>query len=207
MSKTIVGVIFVSIVLGLLIFVKGDKNNLPYTSLKRDAAVFAFGDSFTYGFGAPIDFSYPAELEKKTDLHVINVGILGEESSDGLRRLPRLLKKRPALVILCYGANDILHDRSRLTLKNNLLEMIKLMKQSGAIVLLVGVPDFNSPGFKTASLYDEVAKETGVIYEDKVLTYIELHQELKSDTIHPNKKGYEIMADTLIKILQKNKII
>ena len=43
--------------------------------------------------------------------------------------------------------------------------MIKLIKKSGAEILFVGVPDFNLIGFNTLYIYDEVAKESGVLYE------------------------------------------
>ncbi|WP_345992826.1 arylesterase [Sulfurimonas sp. HSL-1716] len=186
---------------------KESRNHLTYPPLKNNAVVLAFGDSLTYGFGAPIDFSYPAVLEKKTGLHVINAGIPGEESREGLMRLKGLLKKKPDLVILCHGGNDILRKRSLAELKSNLLQMIKLIKQSGAVVMLVGVPDFHMLGFRTLPLYKEVAKETGVIYEDKILTRIELHREFKSDYVHPNEKGYAMMADAFIEVLKENKLI
>ncbi len=207
MSKTTLAAVLVFIVLGFSIYMKEGTHKATYPPLKNGAVVLAFGDSLTYGYGAPIDYSYPAEFEKKTGLHVINAGVSGEESSKGLKRLPSLLKKKPALVILCHGGNDILRKRSRTQLKNNLLQMIALIKKSGASVLLVGVPDFHMFGFKTIGLYKEVAEETGVMYEGDVLSEIEGDTKLKSDQIHPNEKGYEMMADAFIAVLQKNGVI
>ena len=80
--------------------------------------------------------------------------------------------------------------------------MIKLIKQSGSEVLLVGVPDFTLFSFDTHSVYEEVADESGVLFEDEVLTHIELNRALKSDYVHPNEKGYEMMADAFIEILK-----
>lgn len=206
MNRTTLVAILAFIVLGTLIYFKESKD-VPYEPLKHDAVILAFGDSLTYGFGAPIDYSYPALFEKKTGYHVINAGIPGEESSEGLKRLKGLLKQRPALVILCHGGNDILRKRSLIQLKSNLIQMVNLIKQSGAKVLLVGVPDFHTLGFHTLGLYKEVAKETGVMYEGKVLSRIEVHRELKSDYVHPNEKGYEMMADAFIEVLKDKKII
>ncbi|MCW8896079.1 MAG: arylesterase [Sulfurimonas sp.] len=169
--------------------------------LKKDDVILAFGDSITYGYGVPSAFSYPSQLQMKTGLHVINAGVSGEESSEGLLRLPALLKQKPKLVILCHGGNDILRQRSHVKLKNNLLAMIKLIKNSGADVLLVGVPDFGIFGFKTAKLYSEVANETGVVFEEDILSVIESDRRFKSDNIHPNKIGYEMMADAFIERL------
>ena len=177
-------------------------NNSSLHTLKKDAVILAFGDSITYGYGVPTAFSYPSQLQKKTGIHVINAGVSGEESSEGLERLPELLKQKPKLVILCHGGNDILRKRSHVKLKKNLLEMIKLIKNSGADVLLVGVPDFGLFGFKTAKLYGEVADETGVAFEENILSEVESDRRFKSDNIHPNEKGYEMMADAFIKHLK-----
>lgn len=190
------------IALIFLVATRESKNSLSYIELKKDATILAFGDSITYGYGVMQKESYPAQLQKKTGLHVINAGVSGEESSEGLQRLPTLLVNKPDLVILCHGGNDILRKRSDEKLKINLIEMINLIKKSGAKVLLVGVPNFGMLGFKTHPLYSEVADETEVFFEEDILYFVEADNSLKIDTIHPNKKGYEIMADAFIKRLK-----
>lgn len=190
------------IVLILLTITRESRNNLPYIELKRDAVILAFGDSITYGYGVSKNSSYPSKLQKKTGLRVINGGISGEETSEGLSRLPHMLKERPGLVILCHGGNDILRKRSEDALKANLVEMIKLIQASGAKVLLVGVPNFGLLGFETHSLYAEVADETGVLFEEDVLSAVESDNGLKIDAIHPNEKGYEVMSEAFAKYIK-----
>lgn len=190
------------IALIFLVATRESKDNLSYIELKRDATILAFGDSITYGYGVMQKDSYPAQLQKKTGLHVINAGISGEESSEGLSRLSALLVNKPDLVILCHGGNDILRKRSDEKLKTNLIEMINLIKESGAKVLLVGVPNFGMLGVKTHPLYSEVADETEVFFEEDVLSLVEADNRLKIDTIHPNRQGYEIMTDAFIKHLK-----
>jgi len=207
MSKTTLVAAFVAIILVFIILIKENRENMSYAALKNDAVILAFGDSLTYGFGASIDFSYPSIMQNKTGIRVINAGMNGELSYEGLKRLPKLLEQKPDLVILCHGGNDILQNFSDEQLKINLLEMIRLIKNSGSEILLIGVPDFNIIGFSTLGIYKEVAYESGVMYEDDVLKYIELHRALKSDYIHPNKKGYEMMADSFIRVLKNYKVI
>lgn len=207
MSKTTLVAAFVAIILVFIILIKENRENMSYAALKNDAVILAFGDSLTYGFGASIDFSYPSIMQNKTGIRVINAGMNGELSYEGLKRLPKLLEQKPDLVILCHGGNDILQNFSDEKLKINLLEMIRLIKNSGSEILLIGVPDFNIIGFSTLGIYKEVAYESGVMYEDDVLKYIELHRALKSDYIHPNKKGYEMMADSFIRVLKNYKVI
>jgi len=199
--------VLVALIIISLIFLKENKETTYRAPLKEQAVILAFGDSLTYGYGAPQELSYPSILEKKTGLHVINAGVNGEESSEGLRRLPTFLKQKPDLVILCHGGNDIIGKLSKEALKKNLLSMIQLIQESGAEVLLVGVPNFGMLGFQTDGIYYEIADETDVMFEDKVLSFVEQNNIYKSDYIHPNAKGYEMMADAFIDILQKNKIV
>lgn len=198
-------VILISILFS--IFIKDSKDSAAYKTLDKNSKILAFGDSLTYGYGVQKSFSYPSQLQMKTNLHVVNAGVSGEVSADGLLRLPNLLKHKPSLVILCHGGNDILRKKSKAKLKSNLLKMIKLIKASGAEVLLIGVPDFSIFGFSTLPLYEEVAKETDVMLEDEVLSYIESRPSLKSDNIHPNQSGYEMMADAVIEILRQHNFL
>ena len=59
--------------------------------LSADTIILAFGDSLTYGTGARNGQDYPSLLSKMTNLKVINEGVSGEISSEGLERLPTLL--------------------------------------------------------------------------------------------------------------------
>ncbi|MBE0515345.1 MAG: arylesterase [Sulfurimonas sp.] len=181
---------------------KEREGNSSRIELNSHSTILAFGDSITYGFGVAEKASYPAQLQKRTGVRVINGGISGEESSEGLKRLPKLLEKKPDLVILCHGGNDIIQKQPEEKLKANLTQMIETIKASGAKVLLVGVPNFGLLGFNTRSIYVEVAEQTEVFFEDNVLSEVLSKREFKLDYIHPNEKGYEIMVDALVKHLK-----
>lgn len=185
-----------------------DIDNKKYEPLKQNATVLAFGDSLTYGTGANENESYPSYLARLSGLTVINAGIPGEVSKQGLNRLDKLLvKHKPKLLILCHGGNDILMRRSHKILKENIRGMINLALQKDIDVLLVGVADFNIFGFSTLELYAELAEELGVMYEDDIISKIVADSSLKSDQIHPNAKGYALMADTFFEILKENSLI
>jgi len=198
-------IVLALVLLGLGIVFKSD--SISSNPIASETVILAFGDSLTYGKGAE-DQSYPMQLQTLINIKVINAGQSGEPSTKGLERLPALLKKyKPSLVILCHGGNDIIRKTSKQTLKDNLIKMIRLSKQAGAQVLLVGVPDFKMIRFNTEGLYEEIAEQEQVLYEGEVLEDIENNNDLKSDRIHPNAQGYALMAKAFAEVLKENGIL
>jgi len=177
---------------------------MPDRFLTPDNTILTAGDSLTYGFGAPAKRSYPDYLKVLTGVNVVNVGLNGETSSEGLTRLPILLKTyHPRLTILCYGGNDVLQKRSMKELKENLRKMIQIIKNSGSDVLLIAVPNITLFGLDPLDLYEEVADETNTPFLSGVLSEILSDPSLKSDQIHPNADGYQKMAKAVYDALKK----
>ena len=171
--------------------------------LAANAVVLAFGDSLTYGTGANEDESYPVQLARLTGRRVVREGVPGEVSAGGLARLPGALDEhRPKLLVLCHGGNDYLHRQSKQQAAENLRAMIRLAKGRGVEVLLIGTPE---PGFTLTppEFYGEIAKEFGIPYDGEILGKILRNGSLKSDQIHPNAKGYALMAERLFERLRK----
>ncbi len=198
-------IVFSGIIAGLVFI--SSKEDIPAQALSKEAVILAFGDSLTYGKGAPAQ-SYPVQLERITGHRVVNGGLSGEDSSQGLKRLPSLLNEyKPRFVILCHGGNDLIRQLSKEKLRANIIQMIRLSKEAGAQVLLVGVPDFKLVRFSTESLYEEVAWQEGVLFEGEVLRMIENTASLKSDRVHPNAKGYALMAKAFAEVLKENGVL
>ena len=173
------------------------------TPLAPDASVLAFGDSLTAGFGAGQGQSYPEVLADSAMLSIVNAGVSGELSRDGLERLPSLLAQhRPQLVILCHGGNDMLRSTGLDAAKSNIIEMISLVQAQGAEVLLLGVP---RPGIflSTAEFYEEIAEQTQVAFIPDLMGNILSDSSLKSDAAHPNAAGYRLIADEIESYLFK----
>lgn len=163
--------------------------------------MLAFGDSLTAGYGASAAQSYPSVLGNIAVLTMVNAGISGELSAEGLRRLPTLLQQHnPSLVVLCHGGNDLLRRTGNSAAKSNVLNMIELIRANGAEVLLLGVPQ---PGIflSTAEIYNEIAEETGVAYIPDLLEEVLSDSALRSDAVHPNAAGYQIVADEIYSYL------
>lgn len=206
MNTTRLLVIFIILLL-ILFFLFPDTPTVQTQQLDADSVVLAFGDSLTYGYGA-VAQAYPIQLQRLIKRKVINAGVAGEISASGLKRLPRLLEiHHPSLVILCHGGNDILQHSSKEKLRSNLIAMIQLSRESGAQVLLVGVPGFGLLGLNTVPLYEDVATVEDVLYEGTVLEKIENEVLFKSDRIHPNALGYELMAEAFAAVLRENGVL
>lgn len=185
----------------LLIASCGDAPKLA--PLAADAVVLAFGDSLTYGTGAAEADSYPAQLEKLIGRRVVRAGVPGEVSARALERLPGELEEhRPALLLLCIGGNDFLRNLGKAQVAENVRRMVAMARAQGAQVLLIGTPEkgllVTPPAF-----YAEIAEQAGMPYEGKVIGEILRNSELKSDPIHPNAKGYRLIAERVAALLQK----
>jgi len=171
--------------------------------LAPDAVVLAFGDSLTYGTGAAETDSYPAQLERLIGRKVVRAGVPGEVTAAALERLPAALDEhQPKLLLLCIGGNDLLRNLGIAQAAENLRKMIALAKGRGVDVLLIGAPEkglmVTPPKF-----YAEIAQQFGLPYEGKVLGEILRNSELKSDPIHPNARGYRLMAERVAELLKQ----
>ena len=171
--------------------------------LDPNATILAFGDSLTYGTGSSRNNAYPAVLQQLTGRNIINAGIPGEISSKGLSRLPDLIHQyQPDLIIICHGANDILRKLDLNQTKHNIQQMIDITRLNNSQVILVGVPEFGL-FLDTSPIYETLAAENNIPVETDALSDILSDNSLKSDHIHPNDKGYQILAEKIELLLQQ----
>jgi len=178
-------------------------DNPQLNPLGSDAKILAFGDSLTYGTGVNKQESYPSVLAQLLEREVINAGIPGEVSVDGLERLVDVLAEtNPDLVILCHGGNDLIRKKSGKQLKDNLDKMVTLIEESGAQVVLIAVPNFNLL-LSVPELYIEVAEQHNIPIEEDIIRQLERDPKMKSDAIHPNAIGYRQMAEHVYSLLQQ----
>ncbi len=172
--------------------------------LANNDVVLAYGDSLTFGTGASPAESYPAQLQSLIGRKVVNAGVPGEISGDGLARLPDVLDEvKPKLLILCHGGNDFLRKLNEAQAASNVRAMIRLAMEKGIGVILIATP---KPGLSLSppDFYATIAKEFSIPFNDDAFKEILRDNALKSDLVHPNAKGYERIAQAIAKLLKKS---
>ncbi len=191
------------VLLALLLAACGD----PEPQLKRipiDGVILAFGDSLTEGVGANKGESYPDHLQKLSGRKVVNAGVRGELSAQGLRRLPALLDEvQPNLLILCHGGNDILRRKPKAQARENLRAMILEAQSRGIDVVLIGVPEFSLLSLESAPFYEELARDMGLVYEGEIVPELESDRSVKVDRVHFSGEGYRRMAVAIHNLLKE----
>jgi acyl-CoA thioesterase I len=166
--------------------------------------VLAFGDSVTFGTGASPGEDWPSLLAAQTGWQVINAGIPGDTAQAAKARIQALLDDhQPVLVIVEIGGNDFLRKRPANDVKDDIRTLLKSIKQAGAQVALVAVPELSLMSVMAGKasdspIYKELAEEEGVLIVSDVFSDVLSQPELCADKIHPNAKGYRQMASGLL---------
>jgi lysophospholipase L1-like esterase len=163
--------------------------------------VVCFGDSLTRGVGAGKGNDYPSRLAEMTGLEVINSGVSGDTTAAGLARVEDdVLAYEPDVVLITLGGNDLKKRVSVDKARDNLLRIIQQIQAAGAMVVLGGI-DIPLYGKGYAQMYESIARQTGSVLIPNILEGLFGHSEFMSDSIHPNDRGYEIMAGYFYKAL------
>ncbi len=184
----------------------------PGAPLANRPVIVALGDSLTAGLGVDADKNYPARLQQLIDAggyayRVVNAGVSGDTSAQGLNRLQTVLDLHPEIVIVALGANDGLRGLPTSETARNLDAITTALLSAHAKVILAGMemPPNLGPEYTRSfrQIYTELAKKHNVPLIPFLLAGVggiaSLNQE---DGIHPTAQGYEIVSDTVWKTLR-----
>jgi len=173
----------------------------------RTPEILALGDSITAGLGLPASEAFPARLEARlrdegVAVHIVNAGVSGDTTTDGLARLDWALADKPDFVILALGANDALRGIDPAIVRANLDRMIEKVRASGAKLLLLGMlaPSNWGAAYERAfdRIYPELAKAHDVPLYPFLLEGVAMDPNLNQpDGLHPNERGVAVMVNHL----------
>jgi acyl-CoA thioesterase I len=160
----------------------------------------AFGDSLTSGYGASDGNDYPALLGKRLGFPILRFATPGATTQDALGRVDEVLRANPKVVLLCLGGNDTLNGVPHRQTFENLSQVIDQIHEAGAFVVLIGIRSA-SVRDKYRSEFKKLAKEKKVLLVPNILGDVLGNPGLMSDYVHPNDRGYAVIAERLEKAL------
>ncbi len=171
------------------------------------ADIIAFGDSLIAGVGAEAGMTLPEHLSNKLGQTVVNAGVSGETTRGALVRIEETLDGySPRIVILSIGGNDFLQKLPRNETRVNIGRIIEKIQGRGAIVVLLGVRSgIIGGGFDEE--FESLSKQYGTLYVEDVLGGIFGDTRYMSDAVHPNSRGYEIIAERIAQTLKERRIV
>ena len=175
--------------------------------------VLAFGDSLTAGLGLAASEAFPARLQARLkddniDIKMINSGVSGDTTTDGLARLDWALADKPDFVILALGSNDALRGIDPKIVRANLDKMIDKIAASGAKLLLLGMRAPANWGLDYQRAFDQIypdlATAHGVPLYPFFLEGVAMDPKLNQpDGLHPNEQGVAVLVDRIAPLVAK----
>lgn len=163
------------------------------------------------------------------ELILFNLGIGGETSEGLVKRIPHEMKARNSadvnIVFIGYGANDLaVKDGNQMVnaeqFKANIetaIQDAKLYSNEIYLVSILPISEKIDSKISTTGkirtngdvlVYNQILKD---IATENALSYIDFHSAfwedreilLSKDGVHPNEKGYGMMAEIAIPIIEK----
>jgi acyl-CoA thioesterase-1 len=181
---------------------------MPLALAADETRLLVVGDSLSTGYGVTTETRWVNLLTQQLNthcgpFHVINASVTGDTSQGGLSRIPALLTKhQPEMVIIELGGNDGLRGIDNRAMHGNLQRMVRLSKQAGAAVLLLGMrlPANYGPEFTNAfhQVYYDVSEAESVPLVPFFLEGVALDKALmQNDGIHPNDRAQPILMNNV----------
>ncbi len=174
--------------------------------------IACFGDSLTAGYGVEPEESYPSRLQADLDragykYRVVNMGISGETTKDGLSRVDRVLALKPALAVVEFGGNDGLRGIPVASSRANLDAMVARLHGAGVQVMLAGItlpPQFSGAYIQQFNeTYTVIAKKYGVpLYPFLLKGVYGVQGSIQQDGIHPTAQGCVQVAKNMAGFLE-----
>jgi len=173
--------------------------------------IVCFGDSLTAGYGAELGKSYPDYLQADLDAkgyhyRVVNQGISGNTTKDGVERVDSILTMKPSVVVVEFGGNDGLRGLRIEDSRANLDNIVSTLKASGTKVVLAGItlpPDYG-PDYinQFNATYALLAKK----YDVPLLPFLlkgvfGVDGMMQADRTHATAEGNKIVANNVLPLL------
>lgn len=171
-----------------------------------------FGDSITAGYGLDRGHTYPDDLQTQLDnrgyhYRVVNSGISGNTTKDGVDRVKDVLKLHPAIVIVEFGGNDGLRGIPITDTRRNLNTIVSTLAHAGSKVILAGItlpPNYGADYVRQFNaIFPEVAEQNHVPVIPNIYEHIyTVPDAIQEDGVHPTAKGAGLLAEIFFSVLK-----
>ncbi len=172
--------------------------------------VLAFGDSLYAGYGLAPDEGFAPELQKALnaagqDVKVHNAGVSGDTTSAGLRRMDFVLDslpRKPDLVLLGLGGNDLLRGLKPSETRANMEAMVKKLSDRDIPVMLTGMLAPPNLGKEFSDQFNVIYPALAKKYEASLYPFfmdgvVGRSDLILPDGIHPNAEGIDIIVERI----------
>ncbi len=173
--------------------------------------IVAFGDSLTAGYGTNSGESYPDYLQSDLNARgyhyrVVNAGISGNTSKDGVLRVQQIMAQHPAIVIVAFGGNDGLRGIPILDTEMNLATIISTIQESKAKVILGGITLPPNYGSEYIARFNAMYEKQAQTYHVPLLPFMlegvyGFPGDMQNDGIHATAKGNQQVAKNFLPLL------
>ncbi|MDQ2893653.1 MAG: arylesterase [Pseudomonadota bacterium] len=178
--------------------------------------ILAFGDSLYAGYGLSRGQSLPdaiqARLRKNgVNATIVNAGVSGDTSAAGLQRLGFALDnltRKPDLVMIGLGGNDVLRQIGPAETRANMTAMMAELAKRDIPVVLTGMKAPPNLGPDYAKAFDAIWPDLAKRYDAALYPFIldgviDRPTLLQPDHIHPTAAGVRVVADRLLPVVQR----
>ena len=173
--------------------------------------IVCFGDSLTAGYGTDPGKSYPDYLQADLDAkgyhyRVVNEGISGNTTKDGVERVDTIVAMKPAVVVVEFGGNDGLRGFRIEDSRANLDKIVATLKASGTRVVLAGItlpPDYGPDYIKQFNeTYTLIAKKYSVPLLPFLLKGVfGVDGMMQRDNTHATAEGNKVVANNVLPLV------
>ncbi len=195
------GVVGLVAIVGVVLAWPGERAVRNYPSSGTE--VIAFGDSLVQGVGASApEKNFVSVLSAQLGRPIVNLGVPGNTTADGVQRLGEINKYQPQVVMVLLSGNDRLRQIPQEQTLANLGTIIEYIQNKGAVVVLLGVR-----GDLFGNGHDDklkaLAESRQAVYVPDVLDGLFGNNRYMTDLVHPNDAGYAKIANRIYPLLLK----
>jgi acyl-CoA thioesterase-1 len=185
----------------------------PQVALKDDSRprLVCFGDSLTAGYGTDPGESYPDYLQADLDsagyrYRVVNEGVSGNTTKDGVDRIAEVIALKPAVVVVEFGGNDGLRGLPIAESRANLDTLIAKISASGSKVVIAGITLPPNYGVGYIKQFNETYTLLAKKYHTPLLPMLLVNVYgvpgmMQADETHATAAGNKIVAQNMLPLI------